>query len=132
MIKVRTKIAATFLLLVPVTAIADPQAECSIGASSQVEIGNCLTEVEKVADATVAVALGFAMDVAKELDDVTKRESSVPALTAAQAGWEAYRDQHCEFVGTTYGGGSGTGIAIRSCRIALARSRADDLMGYVQ
>ena len=63
---------------------------------------------------------------------MTERETSVPALTAGQASWEAYRTAQCEFVGTTYGGGSGTGIAIRSCRIALARARADDLMRYVQ
>jgi len=123
---------AVLALWVPGLATADPQSECSIDASSQIEIGDCLTNAEGIADATVASALDFAMQAAQELDEVTGRESSVPALKAGQAGWMAYRDQHCDFVGTTYGGGSGTGIAIRSCRIALARLRADDLMRYTQ
>lgn len=114
------------------TALADPQSECSIDAPSQIEIGNCLETAERIADATVALALEYAMQAAQELDDVTGRETSVPALKAGQAGWETYRASHCEFVGTTYGGGSGTGIAIRSCRVALARTRTDDLMRYTQ
>lgn len=119
-------------LVAPAVALADPQLECSIDASSQVGIGECLNEAARVADATVALALEFAMQAAKGLDETTERTTSVPALTASQAGWEAYRDRQCEFVGTTYGGGSGTGIAIQSCRISLARARADDLMRYAQ
>lgn len=123
---------AVIAALVPAIAYGDPQAECSVTASSQTEIGDCLQAAETVADETVASSLDFAMQAAQELDEVTERQSSVPALTASQAGWLVYRDQHCDFVGTTYGGGSGTGIAIRSCRIALARARADALMRYVQ
>lgn len=121
-----------FALALTGSAAADPQSECSIDASSQVEIGDCLADAERIADATVASALGFAMQTAKELDEATGRESAVPALETAQAGWSGFRDQHCEFVGTTYGGGSGTGIAIRSCRVALARTRADELMRFTQ
>lgn len=119
-------------LVAPAIALADPELECSIDASSQVEIGECLDEAARVADASVALALEFAMQAAKGLDEVTERTTSAPALTASQAGWEAYRDQQCDFVGTTYGGGSGTGIAIKSCRISLARARAEGLMRYTQ
>lgn len=132
MIKTCLPVIIGVFLATASTGLADPQAECSIDATSQIEIGNCLTEAERIADATVAAALGYAMQAAQELDDVTGRETSVPALIAAQAGWEDYRARHCEFVATTYGGGSGTGIAIRSCRIALARTRTDDLMRYAQ
>jgi uncharacterized protein YecT (DUF1311 family) len=113
-------------------AVADPQSECSVNASNQIEIGNCLTLSERIADATVATAFDFALQSAQELDEITQRQSSVPALEASQTGWLAYRDQHCDFVGTTFGGGSGTGIAIKSCRISLTRARADDLMTYTQ
>ena len=112
-------------------AYADPAAECGVHAVSQVEIGNCLKGVESDVDATVKQALGFAMTSARSLDKETGRDSSTPALTAAQAAWESYRDAHCAFVGTTFGGGSGTGIAIQSCRIELGRARARQLMDFV-
>ncbi len=106
--------------------MASPDMECS--GSSQVEIAACLAEVEETVDGVVATTLGFATAAAKELDEVTGRDVAVKALEAGQAAWSAYRDAHCEFVGATYGGGSGTGIAIRSCRIELGRARARDLM----
>jgi len=130
--KARLPLIAILTFWAPGLAIADPQSECSVDASSQVEIGNCLDTAEHVADATVASSLGFAMSAVQELDETTGRASAVPALKAGQAAWSAYRDQHCEFVGATYGGGSGTGIAIKSCRVDLARARADDLMRYAQ
>jgi len=132
MIYSRLPLLTVLTLAAPAIALADPQLECSIDASSQVEIGDCLGKAQGLANATVALALEFAMEAAKDLDETTERTTSVPALTASQVGWEAYRDQHCDFVGSTYGGGSGTGIAIQSCRVSLARARADDLMGYTQ
>ena len=111
-------------------AQADPTLECSNRAGSQIEVGECLVGVEKNVDAAMVDALGFALEAARELDKVTERKSVVPALEAGQANWSAYRDQHCEYVGTTWGGGSGTGMAIRSCRIELGRARTDVLMQF--
>lgn len=113
-------------------AFADPSLECSINASSQVEIGGCVAEAEKAVDQAIEVAYGFAMASARELDAVTDRAVAVPALEAGQAAWSAYRDAHCEFVGTTFGGGSGTGIAIRSCRVELGRKRVEELFKLVK
>lgn len=123
---------ALVALCAPDSAIADPQSECGVDATSQIDIGVCLSVAETVADATVSSALDFAMQTAQELDEVTQRKVSAPALKAGQDKWLAYRDQHCEFVGTTFGSGSGIGIAIQSCRVALARARADVLMRYAQ
>ena len=122
---------ALWLLLSPAPASADPAMECA-DASSQVEIGQCLAEVEQNVDAALATALRFAMNAARELDDVTGRAVAVPALEAGQTAWSAYRDKHCDYVGATFGGGSGTGVAIRSCRIELGRVRTDDLMQYAR
>ena len=94
-------------------ARADPATEC--GGASQVEIG-----------------AGFAMDAARALDEITERTLALPALEASQSAWSAYRDAHCDYVGATFGGGSGTGIGIDSCRIELGRARAADLLRYVQ
>jgi len=113
-------------LLVTSQAHADPSMECSGG--SQVEIGDCVRATEETVNKTVELALGFAMDSAKELDTVTGREVAAKALTASQQAWSGYRDAHCEYVGSTFGGGSGTGIAIMSCRVELGRQRVSSLM----
>lgn len=112
-------------------ALADPGLECSQNASSQAEIGGCIVETEALANASLAQVLEWAFESARELDEVTGRVMVVPALEASQAAWEAHRDAHCEFLATTYGGGSGTGIAIGSCRIEMARDRLDELMATV-
>lgn len=111
-------------------ARADPATEC--GGASQVEIGACVAETLDRVDATVEIYLGFAMDAARALDEITERTLALPALEASQSAWSAYRDAHCDYVGATFGGGSGTGIGIASCRIELGRARAADLLRYVQ
>jgi len=113
-------------------ARADPSFECGIGSGSQVEIADCVAETEATVDKALELALGFARKAAEELDGATGRVVAVPALESGQAAWSTYRDQHCEFVGATFGGGSGTGIAIRSCRVKLGRARVDELMKYAQ
>ena len=118
-----------FLLVLAQPAAADPSLECSVDSGSQVEVRDCLAATEKTVDAAMALALRFATDAATELDEVTGRPVALPALEASQAAWSAYRDAHCAYVGATFGGGSGTGIAIRSCRIELARERIRALRG---
>ncbi len=113
----------------PNVAAADPATEC--GGSSQVEIGNCVAETLERVDATIDLFLGFATASAQELDEITGRTDAVPALEAGQAAWSAYREAHCAYVGSTFGGGSGTGIAIDACRIELGRARAADLLRSV-
>jgi len=113
-------------------AIADPSLECSSHLGSQIEIADCVAEAETYVDKAVELSLGFAMTAATELDQVTGRSVAASALAAGQAAWSAYRDAHCDFVGATFGGGSGTGIAISSCRVDLGRARVEELMRYTQ
>jgi uncharacterized protein YecT (DUF1311 family) len=109
-------------------ANADSHTKCDTQSTSQVDLHGCLLKAEKEADAALKSALGNAMAAAKELDDVTApRRDVVQALTAGQDVWVQYRDKHCEYVGTTWGGGSGTGIAITRCRIDHARARSKEL-----
>lgn len=122
-----TVVAVTLMPLLP--AGADPVFECY--GSNQIEISNCLAETETRANAAVQSAYEFARSAAEELDSITERTVAVPALEASQAAWEAYRDSQCEYVGTTFGGGSGTGIAILGCRITAARDRADTLIEII-
>ena len=76
------------LFCMPSLATADPATEC--GGSSQVEIGTCVSETLGRVDATIEMYLGFAMDSAKELDEITGRTVAVPALEAGQSAWSAY------------------------------------------
>ena len=115
---------------VPSAVFSDPATEC-VG-SSQVEIGACVAETLRRVDGTVDIYLGFAMRAAEELDETTGRRMAVPALEAGQAAWSAYREAHCDYVGATFGGGSGTGIGVDACKIKLGRDRAEDLMRYVR
>ncbi|MDA5093402.1 DUF1311 domain-containing protein [Aliiroseovarius sp. KMU-50] len=114
----------------PHIIMADPASEC--GGSSQVEIGRCVADTLQRVDATVDMYLGFAMSTAREYDQSIGRSVAEPALEAAQAAWSDFRDAHCDYVGTTFGGGSGRGIGINSCRIVLGRDRADVLMRYIR
>lgn len=127
-----TTLAAIVLFATPFNAHADPSFECSLDLGSQVEIGKCVAEAEENVDRAVELALGFAMNAAKELDDVTGRRVAVPALDKGQQAWTDYRDAHCAYVGSTFGGGSGTGIAIRSCRVELGRARVGVLMNFAK
>jgi uncharacterized protein YecT (DUF1311 family) len=104
-------------------AAADPTLECGITAASQVEIVDCLMAVDETVQKGLDQVLSFARAAAEELDAETGRAESVPALEASQAAWVAYRDAHCGYIGTNWAGGSGTGPAIASCRIELARDR---------
>ncbi len=117
-------------LCLPIASLSDPATECD--GSSQVEIGACVSDTLARVDATIEIYLGFAKNSAAELDNVTGRTVTVPALEAAQAAWVAYRDAQCEYVGATFGGGSGTGIAINACKIELGRDRVRELMRHLQ
>jgi uncharacterized protein YecT (DUF1311 family) len=125
-------LATGLAVTLPTFLAADPSLECGINNNSQFEIGNCLTKTEAEVDGAVKLALGFAHASEVDLDKVTDRDRSVKALEAGQTAWTAYRNDHCKFVGTTFGGSSGTGIAIQSCRIELGRLRATELMKFSQ
>jgi len=120
---------AAFFCFLPFAALADPTLECG-DASSQVEIGTCVSEMEQRVAMAVEAAYGFAVAAASELDDVTGRVVAQPALEASQAAWLAYRDAQCEAVGASFGGGSGTGIGITACRVQLGRARVDELLSF--
>jgi len=113
-------------------ALADPASECGVDLGSLVEIGDCVAATERRVEASLATMLGFATEAATELDGVTGRAVSIPALEASQAAWSAWRDAQCDYVGSTFGGGSGTGIAISSCRIALGRAREAELRALLR
>ena len=114
------------LLVLATPAQADPSMECP--GSSQIEIGACVTETLARVDAAMETAYGFALNAAGALDTETGRPGALPALEAAQTAWLAWREAQCAFAGAQFAGGSGTGIAITSCRIELGRDRVTALL----
>jgi len=121
-------IGVSMLTGVTAQVYADSHNSCDSGNKAQAELDRCLIDVEKDVDAAQKAAFDKIVAAAKKLDDVTApRRDVVPALTLGQDAWTQYRDKHCEFIGTTWGGGSGTGIAITRCRIDLTRARIKEL-----
>lgn len=125
---VRRSLCAAWFVAAILPAHADPSFECSVTSNSQVETANCLAETEDRVSQVLEVTFKIAVESATELDAVTGRDVVLPALNTSQAAWAAYRDAHCEHIGATYGGGSGTGIAIRACRVELMRVRINALL----
>ncbi len=123
-----TRLLSAGLLICAAEARADPAFECSIDSPSQVEVADCLAEVEATVNAVLASVLNMTLQAAQSLDEATERDVAVPALSAGQQAWESYRDAHCAYVGAGFGGGSGTGAAILSCRIEVTRARIADLV----
>ena len=107
-------------------AHADPILECP--GDNQVEVRRCLAETEARVDAALAITVGFARESAASQDELMGGSVAMEAFEAGQAAWAAYRDAHCDYIGSTYGGGSGTSPAIRACRITHARARMQELM----
>ncbi|MGD9512148.1 MAG: lysozyme inhibitor LprI family protein [Geminicoccaceae bacterium] len=120
-------LALGLVLAAALPARADPRLECPDG--TQLELSACLARTEAAVDRALATALESVRQAAAELDRTTGRPAAAPALDRAQAAWAAYRDAQCAYVGSSYGGGSGTGQAIRACRIDLGRARTDQLLG---
>lgn len=110
--------------------MADPTLECG-EFGSQIEIGRCVSEAEERVENAVAFMYDQARRAAEELDEITGRDVAVPALEAGQEAWVAYRDAHCDYVGATFGGGSGTGIGISACRVEHGRTRVNELQALI-
>jgi len=119
------------VFLHPLSIAADPSLECS-DKGSQVEIGACVQQDVDRVEAALRIAQDIAMAGARELDEVTERDVAVPALEAAQKSWAAYREAQCNAIGASFGGGSGTGIAIQSCLVELGRARVKELLDMAQ
>ena len=119
-------------LMIPSAALADPSTECAVDHGTQIEIADCLAATEATTLTAMETMLGFARSSAQDLDHTTGRGVALPALEAAQVAWAAYREAQCASVGAGYGGGSGTGIAIRACRIELTRARTKELASQLR
>lgn len=57
-----------------------------------------------------------------DLESSTPKQS--PALLDMQRKWIAYRDARCDYIGTQWGGGTGTGPAMQGCHMVMTGKQA--------
>ncbi len=54
----------------------------------------------------------------------TTAPKQAPALLDMQRKWIAYRDARCDYIGTQWGGGTGTGPAVQGCYMVMTGKQA--------
>ncbi len=114
-------------------AQTSPAAQIECEAANQVLIKTCLAKLAPQAEQDRLNAEAAARAMMKNLDGATGRPEALPAFEQDTKAFHAYRQAHCAWVGKSFAGGSGAGIAERSCRIDLDRARAEELSRfYVQ
>jgi uncharacterized protein YecT (DUF1311 family) len=104
-------------------------ARCS-DLGSNVEIGACLAAVERDVERELLLTLAAAQRNIAGRDFMTPPTLArfAAAFDRAQAAWLAWREVDCgEVTGFEWWGGSGAGIAARSCRIEATTARVRDL-----
>ena len=131
---------APFDPVLPETCLAAGKAAACIGlgaelcmageaGSSNVGIGGCFAAELRWWDDELNRVYAAMIDLYgtrdAELRDLgSAAPPSVPALRAAQRAWIGWRDGYCAFEATTWGGGSGSGIAETQCRMQLTGEQA--------
>lgn len=100
--------------------------DCEDSTTNQVEMRACLKEASNYVERTLEVASAAAAVEMRELDTVTAAHiGAEQAFAKSRETYRAYRDAACDAVGASYAGGSGTGIAILSCRRQADWERAN-------
>ncbi|WP_164521459.1 lysozyme inhibitor LprI family protein [Iodobacter ciconiae] len=122
-------------ILFAITAQAQPsppaQVECD--EANQILIKACLTKLAPQAIQDRKSAQTATRAMMKNLDRATGRPEAFAAFKQSTRTYEAYRQAHCAWIGKSFAGGSGAGIAELSCQIDLDHARANELSRfYVQ
>lgn len=101
----------------------------TVGGQSTVGIGGCLEAERAQWDGRLNAAYQQVMANEKAEDaEMSEIGASVPnkanALKDMQRAWISYRDTRCRYIGSQWGGGSGTGPAIVGCHMNLTGQQA--------
>ncbi|MEN9657729.1 MAG: hypothetical protein RL571_1194 [Pseudomonadota bacterium] len=116
-----------------VQAETSPPAQVECQASNQIALKDCLAKLAPQAEQDRKNAESAARVMMKNLDRITGHPAALPAFNQASKAYQSYQHAQCAWVGKSFAGGSGAGVAERACRIDLDRARADELWRfYVQ
>jgi uncharacterized protein YecT (DUF1311 family) len=121
---------ACALFAMSAQAQSSPAAQLECDAANQILIKTCLTKLAPQAEQDRLNAEAAARAMMKNLDRATGRPEALPAFEQSTQTYQAYRQAHCAWVGKSFAGGSGAGIAKLTCRIDLDRNRAEELSRF--
>ncbi|SDZ04584.1 Uncharacterized conserved protein YecT, DUF1311 family [Jannaschia faecimaris] len=125
----QTQVQACLDSASPSTCVGDEAAACSAQTGSNVGYGFCLRAELTFWDAELNRVYGVLIDLTEAQDAELKSYGSAapamtPALRAAQRAWIAWRDAQCDFIRTTFGGGTGGNPAATDCLMRLTAEQA--------
>ncbi|MCT8971549.1 lysozyme inhibitor LprI family protein [Microbaculum marinisediminis] len=125
---------ATFLVMLPLAAVAeDDKIDCT-DPQVQIELNYCAEQSFLAADAELNDIYKAAMAAMKEIDGYLPEDQrgAAAALKTAQRNWIPYRDDACQAEGYLVSGGSMLGLVINECLERLTRQRIGDLTILVE
>jgi uncharacterized protein YecT (DUF1311 family) len=112
------------------TLAAGPALAFCEDTASMVEMKDCLAEIEQAVEIEMALTWTQVQQniATRYFLQNTQRARFAAAADRAQAAWAAFREADCrEVTGFEWWGGSGAGVAIRSCRIETTAARVRNL-----
>lgn len=110
----------------------DAQPDCN-DPITQLDMNICAHLDFEKADKELNAVWKEARAAAKEIDGnyEADMQGADKALLAAQRGWIAYRDGHCELAGWEARGGSMEPMLVSGCLADLTRVRTKELRGFL-
>jgi uncharacterized protein YecT (DUF1311 family) len=130
----RILIFSTLLVFAPISLLrAEEKLDCA-NAMTQAVMDQCARTDFEEADKELNVIWMAARDRARKLDKQHDAEmkGAEAALLAAQRGWIAYRDGHCELGGWEAHGGSMEAQLVWDCKAELTQERTKQLKKFVE
>lgn len=127
---------AAFLVatIVFCTPAAAQEIDCE-NAMAQQEMTMCAHQDHEKADKELNDVWKQARVAAKDMDAEQTDEAmrgAEKALLAAQRGWIAYRDGHCELAGWEAHGGSMEPMLVSGCLAEMTRKRTTELREFIE
>lgn len=131
----RILIFSTLLMFAPTSLLrAEEKLDCA-NAMTQADMNQCAHTDFEEADKGLNVIWEAARERARKLDEQqhdAERKGAEAALLAAQRGWIAYRDGHCELGGWEAHGGSMEPLLVWNCKAEMTQERTKQLKKFVE
>ncbi len=126
-------IFSTLLIFAPTSLLrAEEKRDCA-NAMTQVDMNQCAHTDFEEADKELNVIWEAARERARKLDEQhAEMKGAEAALLAAERGWIAYRDGHCELGGWEAHGGSMEPLLVWNCKAELTQERTKQLKKFVE
>jgi uncharacterized protein YecT (DUF1311 family) len=131
----RILIFSTLLIFAPTSLLRSEEKLDCANAVTQADMNQCARTDFEEADKELNVIWNAARERARKLDEQEHdagTKGAETALLAAQRGWIAYRDGHCELGGWESHGGSMEPQLVWDCKAELTQERTKQLKKFVE